>query len=193
MASLRKKPADAVSTSDAAPPIEMAIGANAPPSPSPATEPVAPEIDGASQALKAQVAALRASEAMIAAEQRRQAWVANNPLAQQHYAALSILHHEALQSGVVDGSPAYYDFLNDRLAALDAQQPATAATHLAEEMQARATHDRPPEPAQRKPSAIVSAPVSREAPSASGYRQPGRITLTREQLEVREDRWRNTC
>lgn len=187
MASLRKRPAD-IATVDAAPPVEAAID-----TPAPAPQSASPPND-ATSALQRQIEALRQSEtlqqqaqAMAAAQQRRQAWVQSNELAQSNYAILNDLHGEALRAGFADTSPEYFDFLNGRLAALHAQQPATAATHLAEEMQARAAQDHTPEPPQRKPvsnSAIVSAPVSREVPSSNGQRQSGRITLTREQLDA---------
>lgn len=197
MASLRKKPSpvpDVVVAADGDPAVAVAVNTN--PAPAPASAP-ALEQDGASGALKAQIDALRQSEtiqrqaqaAMLAAQERRQSWLQNNPLAQQHYAALNHLHQEALQSGLVDTSPQYFDFLNNRLATLQAQHPANAGKQLIDEMHQRAAQDRPPEPPPQQPASprtnIVSAPVSREVPSsANGSRTGGKITLSREQLEA---------
>jgi hypothetical protein len=188
MASLRKKPvADVVSVPDPAPSVETAIDASpAPASPESSPEPVAQPQDDAGAALLAQLEAIRQHEALAQAAQRRNEWVQSSPLAQQHYAALSVLHQEAMQSGLVDTSPEYFSYLDARLADLAAQQPATAASHLVQEMQQRATQLRPqeqPKPTRISP-AMVSAPVSREIPSAGGFRSPSRITLTAEQREA---------
>jgi phage I-like protein len=91
-----------------------------------------------------------------------------------------------MQSGLADTSPEYFSYLDARLADLAAQQPAATASHLVQEMQQRAAQDRPQEQARptRLSPAHVSAPVSREVPSASGLRSPGRVTLTAQQREA---------
>lgn len=190
MASLRKKPPpDVVSTPDAAPPVET--NADAPPEPAPMTL----QQDDASTALKRQLDALRQTEtlqqqaaAMQAAQERRHQWLASNEAAQKNYAALNALHGEALQSGLTDTSPEYFDFLNNRLAALQSQHPSNAGKHLINEMQQLAAQNSPPEPpakpAESLSAAHVSAPVSREVPSASGHRSPGKVTLTAAHLEA---------
>jgi hypothetical protein len=191
MASLRKK-RDVVSTPEAAPAVEAEIEASPPPSVEPSPEQIAPPQDEAALALQAQLDAIRQGETMqeqaqiaaLAAQERRQAWVESNPLANKHYAALNDLHHEAMRSGLADTSPDYFDFLNNRLADLDARRPEAAAAHLAKEMQARA---RPQPQEQAKPTRLsaahMSAPVSRQIPSG-GIARGGRITLTLEQREA---------
>jgi hypothetical protein len=94
--------------------------------------------------------------------------------------------HEAIGSGLVDMSPAYLDYLNDRLATLHTQQP-TVDANLIREIQARTEEEQPPEPTPRAPrpnSALVSAPVSREIPSVSGRRESGRTTLTAQEKDA---------
>jgi hypothetical protein len=183
MASLRKRLDAPVAATDAdAPEVEIDVETNAPPAP----EASAP--DDASKALKRQIEALHQSETMqqqhaakLAAEGRREAWLNRTPGARENIAALGAIHHAALNSGLVDTSPEYFDFLGAQLAAL--KQPTEAATHIADEMQARAS--RTPEPPPRPSRVMVSAPVSRDVPSANGKRQsPGRVTLTPQEQEA---------
>ena len=200
MASLRKKPSPdvVVATADTANPVAVAINTDAPTeqSSTPSPEPVAPQ-DEAATALKRQVEALRqagnmqqqAAIAALAAQERRQAWLASNELAQKNYAALNHIHNEALQSGLADTSPEYFSYLNNRLASLQSQHPSNAGKQLVEEMQQRAAQDRTPEPPQPKPMSLsaahVSAPVSRDIPSGgNGQRRPGSVTLTPDQLDA---------
>ena len=93
---------------------------------------------------------------MLAAEERRQAWLESTPGAKENIAALGAIHHAALNSGLVDTSPEYFHFMESQLAAL--QQPAEAATHMAEEMQERAAQSRTPEPPPRPKPVRYSAP-----------------------------------
>lgn len=194
MASLRKKLSpvpDVVVAAGGDPTVAIAVNTN----PAPAAAPALPK-DDATGALKAQIDALRQSEtiqrqaqaAMLAASQRRQSWLENNPLAQQHYAALGHLHHAALNSGLADTSPQYFSFLDEQLAALHAQHPSNAGKQLIDEMQQRAAQHQEQQETKPAPvrlnSAHVSAPVSREVPSANGSRTGGKITLSREQLEA---------
>ena len=189
MASLRKKRVDAAV--DAAPQVAVGPAANETPAPA-----LAPKADDAAEALRKQLEALRRSEtlqqqsqiAKLTAQERRQDWIKNNPLAQQHYNTLNALHAEAIQAGHADTSPAYFDYLNDRLEALNGH--AAAATQLvneAQQLQQRATQSvpqhRPASPSNQQRTSIVSAPVSREVPSSGGFRQAGKITLTAEQRE----------
>ena len=81
-----------VAAVDSEPPVVVAANTDAPPAP-PAPE---PHTDEAATVLKRQVDALRqagdmqqqAAIAALAAQERRQAWLASNELAQQNYAAL---------------------------------------------------------------------------------------------------------
>lgn len=185
MASLRKKPAD-VAVETATNPNPVAVNPEtSPPSP-------APELDAAGEALRSQLEALKQAEtthqqaqiAMLAAQERRNAWVESNPLAKQNLSALNVLHRAAVEAGLADTSPEYFNFMEEQLAAL--QRPATA-THLAEEMQQRAAQARapePPPPAPRSNGSFVSAPVSREVPNANGKRRNGTVTLTRAEQEA---------
>ena len=191
MASLRRKPVpDVAITAPAADPDPVAVSIDTDPvSPEPVAldlrENAGPATVPAS-ALREQLEALRQSETMArqaslaaAQEQRRQTWLASNELAQQHYAALGDIHRDALNSGYVDTSPAYFDFMNNQLATLQARH--SAPTHLVEEMKSRVPPE-PPEPQPPSRGNFVSAPVSREP---SGYGQSAsRITLTREQADL---------
>lgn len=198
MASLRKRPlADAatvepVAINMAAPPTSMPQP-QPPPPPSPVPEPVTPLSDAAT-ALTSQLEALRQAEtyqqqkqqAVLSADQRRRDWLAANPMAQQNLAALDNFHHAALNSGLADTSPEYFSFLETQLGDLQAQQPATAATHLINEMQQRIAAQNPPPPPPRpqaRPS-FVSAPVSREIPTANGRRQSGKTDLSPQEREA---------
>lgn len=76
-------------------------------------------------ALRSQIEALRRSEAIqqqrqAAAidDQRRAEWLQNTPGAQQHFAALGPLHHEALRAGFDDLSEDYFRYLESGLEAL---------------------------------------------------------------------------
>jgi hypothetical protein len=189
MASLRRKPDGVVASVDPVNSVAIGIDSNPPPTPPPA--PITPPSEtGAEQALLAQLNALRQSESLQQqhhqqqqAEGRRRDWLQNNPLAQQHYAALNNLHGEAVQAGHADTSDGYFSFLNDRLAALHTERPAANGVRLIEEMQQRAAPAQSaPQPRQR--TNIVSAPVSREVPTASGSRDGGKITLSNEQKEA---------
>jgi hypothetical protein len=188
MASLRKRQSPDVPVAETPLPVEAK--AETSPAPPSSSEPQ----DEAGAALLAQLEAIRQGEtaqqqaqaAALVAQERRQTWLTSNPLAQQHYAALNALHHEAVQSGFVDAGPEYFSYLDARLADLAARQPEAAATHLVQEMHERAAQLRPqeqPKPTRLSP-AHVSAPVSREVPSASGLRSPGRVTLTAQQREA---------
>lgn len=199
MASLRKRVEAAPS---APPPSGIAIDTNAaappvpqpPPPPSPVPEPVTPLSDAAT-ALTSQLEALRQAEtyqqqkqqAVLSADQRRRDWLAANPMAQQNLAALDNFHHAALNSGLADTSPEYFSFLETQLGDLQAQQPATAATHLINEMQQRIAAQTPPPPPPPRPQArpsFVSAPVSREIPTANGRRQSGKTDLSPQEREA---------
>lgn len=185
MASLRKKPTETVAEVEPAPPVAEAINSDEPMSPSPAPSPA----DNASQVLKRQLEALQETRtlqeqvqvAIAAAQERREAWLKSNQLAQQNYAALNALHNEAVQSGLVDTSPEYFDYLNNRLASLQTQHPA-APTHLVEEMRTMQHKPEPPQPKPVSVSNFVSAPVSRDIPSGD-YRRNGQITLTPQDRE----------
>jgi hypothetical protein len=178
MASLRKKPAEVASVE----PLTVAVDTDPLP---PKT--VTPPSDEAGGALKQQLAALQQAEqrqqAVVTAETRRREWLASNPLAQKHYQHLGAFHNEAVQSGLVDTSPQYFEHMENRLAALHHQLPATVSAHLIDEMQARTAQERTPPPApERQRTNIVSAPVSREVPS--GGSRPTKMNLTREEVEI---------
>jgi len=140
--------------------------------------------DDATAALKRQIEAINQAETMrqqaaiaqLAANERRQAWLEATPGAKKNRAALGAFHHAALDAGLVDCSPSYFEFLESQLAALHTQ-PAAA---LAQELQERAAQPAPePTPTKTRPmGGIVSAPVSRDVPNAMGRRTPAKITLT---------------
>ena len=124
MASLRKRTTDVVADSAPNDDPEVAIGVetDAPPAPEPAASSPAPELvsaqNDATEALKAQLAALRQAEtmqqqagiAMLAAQERRQAWLESTPRAKENIAALGHFHHAALNAGLADCSPSYFRF-----------------------------------------------------------------------------------
>jgi hypothetical protein len=180
MASLRKKPAETVS-------VDPVVNLDTSPPPAPVPS-VTPPSDDASGALKHQLAALQQADqrqqAIVTAETRRREWLAGNSIAQKYYDRLGAFHNEAIQSGLVDTSPDYFQHMENRLAALHNEQPATVGAHLIEEMQARTAQEHAPPPVpQPQRTNIVSAPVSRAVPSASGTRTPGKITMTAEHRE----------
>ena len=76
----------------------------------------------------------------------------------------------------------FFDFMEEQLAAL--KHPAEAATHMADEMQARAAQSRTPEPPPRPTRVQYSAPVSRDVPNSNGKRTPGKVTLTPQDQEA---------
>ena len=168
MASLRKKP-DVEAEATVAPTVSVAVDHASSP-------------DAAAEALQAQLGALIASEdlqkqhvaAVQSAEQRRAQWLASSPAANAHYAALGPMHHAAINAGLVDTSPDYFNFMEQQLAALQSQQPAPA--QLVEDMQRHAAPAPEPEPPRR---VQVSAPVSREVPTSAGRRERSNsITLS---------------
>jgi len=184
MASLRRKPAPDVGIdADIADPVAVTIDTNQP-------EPLpAPHDDGAANALRGQLQALRNSESLAQeaqrqaaiaaeAEQRRTLWLSQNRQAQENYSELDGIHQHALRAGLLDTSPAYFEFLNSQLEALQAHRP----EHLVAEMKTRVEQHRPPEPQPPSRGHYVSAPVSRDVPS--GYSSPSRIRLTRDQCET---------
>jgi hypothetical protein len=188
LASLRKKP-DVATVADS-PEVAVSVEANTSPTP-PVEKPVTHS--EAETALLRQLRALRESEgyqqrqtAIASAEQRRREWLAGNPLAQKNIEALDGLHSEALQSGLVDTSPQYFDYLSERLVSMPAQQ--TVDPRLIDDMRERVARDRAtPEPPPRSASsngAMVSAPVSREVAASDGKRQSGKMTLTREEVDA---------
>jgi hypothetical protein len=186
MASLRKAASSPeVTTAPAAPQAPL-------PPPAPPPEPLGD--DTAALALRKQIDALRQSEELqkqytdaairqnqlaIESAKRRNEWLEKTPGAKDHVAELNVLHGAALQAGLADCSPGYFEFLEQQLAALP--QPAANAQHLVAEMRER-TPPPPPPPRERAP--IVSAPVSREIPSHNGSRPTGKITLSAEQREA---------
>jgi hypothetical protein len=187
VASLRRKPdvvAEAV--------LETPTMENAEPEVSPATP--TPELgspqDDATLALQRQIDDLKKSEtlqqqaqAMQAANERRQQWLAATPGAMENRDALGHIHRAALDTGLVDTSPQYFAFLESQLANL--QQPAVAASRMGKEMQERAAQSRTPEPPPRSSSGVYSAPVSRDIPDVTGSRQSNRrITLTPAEIEM---------
>jgi hypothetical protein len=183
VASLRKKPADdAVAAADAVAP-EVAV--NELPEDD-ASLALRKQIDGANRSEQIQRERQQAAMLAHAANERRMSWLQSTPGAKENAQALGRIHYDALNSGLVDTSPEYFSYLEQRLAEL--QQPTTAATHLAQEMQMRAAQDRaaPPPPAEPKRSPVYSAPVSRDVPSiGSGRRQSNsRITLTPQEVEM---------
>ena len=120
---------------------------------------------------------------MQAAEERRQALVESTPGARENIGALGAIHHAALNAGLVDTSPAIlfiYGIGNwPRFS-----RPAEAATHMADEMQARAAQATP-EPPPRPTRVQYSAPVSRDVPNSSGKRASnGKVTLTPQEQEA---------
>jgi hypothetical protein len=179
---------EAVSAPPEAPPVDE------PPAPSPQPEP--PQ-DDATAALRRQIEALSQAQTMgqqaATANERRQAWLEQTPGAKDHIPALGAFHHAALNAGLADASPQYFDFMESQLAGLS--QPAEAAMHVAEEMQQQAAPVMQPTPkffappparSGPNPSAIVSAPVSREIPTSSGerLRPRGQIKLTPAEVEA---------
>jgi hypothetical protein len=195
VASLRKRTPD-VSPVEPPPAVEAEFDASPPPSPGPLSEPVAPPQDDAAAALQRQINEIKRTEAlqreqndaqvaMLAAQERRQAWLEATPAAKENVAALNVLHQAALNAGLADTSQEYFSFLENQLATL--QRPAAAAANLVNEMQQRAAQvrpqEQPPRPT-RLSAAHVSAPVSREIPTGAGMPCSGRITLTLEQREA---------
>jgi hypothetical protein len=195
MASLRKK-TDAAIVADPPP---VAADSEATPSPAPAPLPTpelaSPPQDEASQALLRQLEAIKQGETMqqqsavavLAAQERRKSWFESTPAAKDHLQELNILHQAALNAGLADTSPEYFDFMSQQLANL--QRPAAAATGLADEMRERVAHVQPPPQPEPQPitnaprPSMVSAPVSREVPNGSGRRQSGKVTLTPQEVE----------
>jgi hypothetical protein len=163
----------------------------APPPPPP--EP-APPLDEAAEALRKQIEALRQSEDLVHRQsalaletnKQRQAWLERTPGAKENVAILNVLHSAALAAGLVDGSPQYFAALEQQLATLP--QPTNNARHMAEEMQQHAAQNGQQQPQPQpepRPSRYVSAPVSREIPSAgNGTRAPRQVTLTADQKEA---------
>jgi hypothetical protein len=195
VASLRKRPAPEVSVASVEPvkPVTVAIDTEPPPASEKFESVSSPPGISPTESLKAQIAAIQRAEeiqrqqqAIMAAEGRRKEWFGNSPLAQKYYQHLMTFHDEAVHSGLIDTSPQYFEHMERRLADLHAQEPATVGTHLAEEMHHRAAQDgakQPPPPQPRLRSNIVSAPVSREVPTASGRRFDGKVTLTPIEIE----------
>jgi hypothetical protein len=192
MASLRKK-TDAAIVADPLP-VATDTDANTPSAPAPLpTLELAATHDDASDALRSQLEALKQAEttqqqaqsAILAAQERRNAWLEATPAAKSHLPELNVLHRAALEAGLADTSPEYFNFMEQQLANL--QRPAAAATGLADEMRERVGHEQPPPPEPERPStrpSIVSAPVSREVPNGSGRRQIGKVTLTPAEQEM---------
>ncbi len=178
METTRKYPSDAATESHEA----MATPLPSPTIPLP--EPSGEKSDGV-RAIQDQIEILRRARAQErqqeaaepTAEDRRRQWLESSSLARQHVAVLNDLHREALDAGHADTSPAYFDFMNDRLATLSAQNPAPGA-HLVEDMQHHiGTEDKQePEEAANVRSSFVSAPVSREPASYSGRPRSGGLT-----------------
>ena len=188
MASLRRKPPAPDIAAESADPVADTIDIDPAPSPAPDVRTNAGPATMPTSALQEQLRALRESEALAqqyqhqaVAEQRRQNWFNGNQLAQQNVDALHELHEQALGSGLVDTSPAYFQFLDHELSRLQSHHP--APTHLVEEMQTRAEQTRPSEPPQPSRGPIVSAPVSRDHTSYGGNSQR-RITLSAQQAEM---------
>jgi hypothetical protein len=186
MASLRKKPADVAMVVDDDGPAAVATRSETPPAEA------QPELTERKPAdvLLAQIDALKQAETMqqqahtaqLVAEERRQAWLTATPAAQENLPALGAFHHAALNAGLADTSPEYFNFMEQQLAALT-QRPAAAA-HLVKEMQARVP-PKEPEPEPRPRHSIVSAPVSREIPSGGdSYRPRGKVTLSQDEREM---------
>jgi hypothetical protein len=160
--------------------------------------PAKPEENDASLALKAQIDRLNHSEQLVrqqqqaanaarAANERRMSWLETTPGAKENAQALGPIHYEALDSGLIDTSPEYFAYLEQRLADLP-KPAAAAATRVTDDMQRLAAQDRAtqPPPRQRSYASIVSAPVSREVPSTgSGRRQnSSRVVLTPQEQEM---------
>jgi hypothetical protein len=152
-----------------------------------------PQEDDATVALKAQIDRLNHSEQIVrqqqqaamlahAAHEQRQAWLAATPGAKENVSALGAIHHDALDSGLIDLSPGYFTYMERRLAELPRPAAEAVATRLTEEMAGRERAAQPPPTKPTRP--IVSAPVSREVPSGSGRRQNSRITLTPQEVEM---------
>jgi hypothetical protein len=204
MASLRKRhaSADADAASSAAHP---AIAVEPPVNN--AESPLPPPLGAAASSepprdagLTAQLEALRQAgqaqqqqtAAFAIATARRNEWYAGNPLAQKFVAHLNALHSEAIQQGLADTSPEYFQHLDARLAAMQEQQDDTAGQEIVDEMERLAAANGAPRPEPRRPPpshppspppSIVSAPVSRATPTMSGSRY-GRVTLSPEQREA---------
>lgn len=77
---------------------------------------------------------------------------------------LSVAHNRAMRQGIKRGSDQYFAYMDDFLG----YKPAAAGNGAD----------------QHEDNAMVSAPVSREAPSHSGRTTPDRVTLTAEQREM---------
>jgi len=159
------------------------------PEPEPSSPPDS-ATDDATGALKKQIDALNQARTMqeqaviaqLAANERRQAWLEATPGAKENREALGHIHRAAIDAGLVDTSPEYFQFLESQLAALHAPSP---AADLAKELERRAAQPAPePAPAKARPmGARVSAPVSRDIPTSTGRRAPGKITLTPTEVE----------
>jgi hypothetical protein len=172
MASLRKR-------ADAQLPDPVPLVVDPPETPSAPAVTATVEQD-ATQALKQQIEALRQAEALQQAHGRRVEWLQSTPLAQKvHVDQLGVLHGEAVGSGLADTSPEYFRFMEERLAALHAQEPSVAAERVSDDMKWRAAlaraEQQPQKPEPRQASAYVSAPVSRPVPGGQSH---SRTTLT---------------
>jgi hypothetical protein len=174
-----------IAATEMPPPAPPAVEQPPPPQPDLAKPPE----DDATVALRRQIESLQKSEhlhrqqneALLlahAAHQRRNEWLKANPKAQANREALGPIHHEALQSGLIDTSPQYFAYLEQRLADLPADETPTMPQQPTPEF------FRPPPspPAPRPPGpnrVLHSAPVSRDVPtSGSGARPRGKVTLT---------------
>jgi hypothetical protein len=142
-------------------------------------------------ALSAQLESLQQAEQLQRAQQqaqaeteaRRREWLTGNSLAQQHVAALNVLHRAAINGGLADMSPEYVGYMQSQLEMLNNQQPANNGETPMSKPQRVQPQTPDFEPQQR--SSIVSAPVSREAPGGPRVEtSPERTVLTAEERAI---------
>jgi hypothetical protein len=168
MAYLRKKPTPEAVV-DTATPVEPSIK----PAPTDGSE-------VAAEYLREQMGAMQRETEQeppaLSADERRHQWIQATPIAQRHADKLNDLHRAALESGLADTSPQYFDYMTDRLAALAAQPP--IGQHIVDDMERRIASRPEPEPRPNVAAAQhLSAPVSRGPVGYSG-RPSGPVTLS---------------
>lgn len=201
MSSLRKRPPSEPEPVDDVPPVEAVIEPSGDPvmtdlpaealakaeAPEPAdddpTAHLLRQIHGVRQAEELQK---QRAAAIAQNQQRRIQWLVDHPTARGRINELGVLHKAAIEGGLTDCSPSYFEFLEEQLEQIEQQQPAAAAEQVVEDVQQRIERERQPEPPPRMPSrgSVVSAPVSRQGPAVAGYARNGSITLTPQQVEA---------
>ena len=146
-----------------------------------------PALEATVKLIQDEIADLRRAEerygepdAVETADDRRQAFAQSNLLAQKHAASLNEIHKQAIQAGLLDASPSYFEYMQNHLRELDA--PSAAANRIVADMQQHKPAPAKQEAAPDLSPRYVSAPVSRNNPGLSGARR-GSINLSPAQRE----------